>query len=55
MTTASSLCVTIDLVLTRTDRFQPGFISQESINLTDFYENRFGGYYENEGLLIQAV
>ncbi len=55
MTTASSLCVTIDLVLTRTDRFQPGFISQESINLTDFYENRFGGYYENEGLLIQAL
>lgn len=55
LTTATSLCVTIDIALTRADRFNPGFISQESISLTDFHENRFGNYYENEGLLVQAV
>ncbi|MFC4891489.1 saccharopine dehydrogenase family protein [Pseudofrancisella aestuarii] len=53
MTTATSLCVTIDLVLN--NYFPKGFVNQESITLKDFYNNRFGKYYENEGLLVQAV
>ncbi|ABK89852.1 saccharopine dehydrogenase NADP-binding domain-containing protein [Francisella tularensis subsp. novicida] len=53
LTTATSLCVSIDLLLNAKE--QPrGFINQESICLKDFYNNRFGQYYKKSGLLIQA-
>ncbi|WP_413429375.1 saccharopine dehydrogenase family protein [Francisella tularensis] len=53
LTTAISLCVSIDLLLNAKE--QPrGFINQESICLKDFYNNRFGQYYKKSGLLIQA-
>ncbi|MFT6834063.1 MAG: saccharopine dehydrogenase-like NADP-dependent oxidoreductase, partial [Francisellaceae bacterium] len=55
LTTATSLCVTIDMISTQPERFTKGFVSQESIRLNDFYENRFGNYYANDGLLVQAV
>lgn len=53
LTTATSLCVSIDLLLNSKDN-PTGFINQESICLQEFYDNRFGKYYRNSGLLIQA-
>jgi saccharopine dehydrogenase-like NADP-dependent oxidoreductase len=53
LTTATSLCVSIDLLLNREIKPE-GFINQESIGLEEFYNNRFGKYYKNSGLLIQA-
>lgn len=53
LTTATSLCVSIDLLLD--GKGEPkGFINQESICLKKFYKNRFGQYYKKSGLLIQA-
>lgn len=52
LTTATSLCVTIDLALTE-NKFSNGFLKQEYISLSEFYENRFGTYYKNEGLLSE--
>ncbi|AIT08620.1 dehydrogenase [Candidatus Francisella endociliophora] len=53
LTTATSLCVSIDLLL-NSDDDPRGFINQESICLKDFYSNRFGQYYKESGLLVQA-
>ncbi|API86906.1 saccharopine dehydrogenase family protein [Francisella uliginis] len=53
LTTATSLCVSIDLLLNSKDK-PNGFINQESISLEDFYNNQFGQYYRDSGLLIQA-
>ncbi|QIW10289.1 saccharopine dehydrogenase C-terminal domain-containing protein [Francisella sp. LA112445] len=53
LTTATSLCVSIDLLLNSKDKHN-GFINQESISLKDFYNNQFGQYYRDSGLLIQA-
>lgn len=44
LTTASSLCAVVDLVLERAGGCR-GFVTQESILLADFLENRFGRYY----------
>ncbi|KEI35866.1 dehydrogenase [Francisella sp. W12-1067] len=53
LTTATSLCVTIDIMLNKPQKAS-GFINQESICLKDFYNNKFGDYYKNSGFLIQA-
>ena len=44
VTTASSLCAVVDLVLKTPDRYK-GFVTQESFPLHDFLENRFGASY----------
>jgi len=44
VTTASSLCAVVDLVLKNPDRYK-GFVTQESFPLHDFLENRFGASY----------
>ncbi len=54
LTTATSLCVTIDLALSD-KKFGPGFLKQEQISIPMFYANRFGHYYKNDGLLNQAI
>jgi saccharopine dehydrogenase-like NADP-dependent oxidoreductase len=41
ISTASSLCAVVDLVMHQTDKYQ-GFILQEQFSFTDFIENRFG-------------
>ncbi|ASG67806.1 L-lysine dehydrogenase [Francisella halioticida] len=53
LTTATSLCVSIDLLLNDKNK-SSGFINQESISLENFYNNLFGKYYKNSGLLVQA-
>ena len=55
LTTATSACVSVDLALSRPDKYGPGFMKQESIDLHEFFDNRFGSYYKNDGLLVQAV
>lgn len=52
LTTATSLCVSIDEFLNKGNL--KGFINQETISLKGFYENTFGDYYKNSGLLVQA-
>jgi len=54
LTTATSLCVTVDLSISQ-KKFGAGFLKQEQISLPEFYNNRFGQYYKTEGLLSQAV
>lgn len=44
MTTASSICTAVDLVLERPNDFK-GFIRQEQFALEDLLTNRFGQYY----------
>lgn len=44
VTTASSLCCVLDVVLSRPDRYR-GFVTQESIPLKDFLENDFGACF----------
>lgn len=44
VTTASSLCCVVDLVLTTPDRYH-GFVTQESIALQDFLNNEFGACF----------
>jgi saccharopine dehydrogenase-like NADP-dependent oxidoreductase len=53
LTTATSLCVSIDLLLNSQTKLK-GFVNQESLSLKDFYANEFGDYYKNAGLLVQA-
>jgi saccharopine dehydrogenase-like NADP-dependent oxidoreductase len=53
LTTATSLCVSIDLLLNSKNK-HIGFVNQESIKLKDFYANEFGDYYKSAGLLVQA-
>ena len=53
LTTATSLCVSVDLLLNGKNK-PSGFINQESISLESFYNNQFGKYYKNSGLLVQA-
>ena len=53
LTTATSLCVSIDVLLNSKENVK-GFINQESISLDTFYSNTFGDYYKNAGLLVQA-
>jgi saccharopine dehydrogenase-like NADP-dependent oxidoreductase len=43
MTTASSICVVVDLVM-HEQRFK-GLLRQEQISLNEFLANRFGHYY----------
>jgi len=45
VTTAAGICASIDIVLANPNRFS-GFVTQESIPLTEFIANRFGQYYE---------
>mgnify|MGYP001295406502 FL=1 len=47
MTTASSLCVVLDWVLSM-DSIPKGFLVQEEIGLERFMHNRFGQYYNTE-------
>ncbi len=44
ITTASSICVVIDLVLNNPDSYQ-GFVYQEKVSFKDFLANRFGRFY----------
>jgi saccharopine dehydrogenase-like NADP-dependent oxidoreductase len=44
VTTASSLCCVVDLVLSHPGRYH-GFVTQESIPLQDFLGNPFGSYF----------
>ena len=44
VTTASSLCCVVDLVLSRPGRYH-GFVTQEAIPLQDFLGNPFGAYF----------
>jgi len=44
VTTASSACVVIDMVLQQPALYK-GFIKQESLELNDFLQNRFAGVY----------
>lgn len=44
LSTASSLCAVVDLVLTAKTTYQ-GFVPQEQFALEDFLSNRFGQYY----------
>lgn len=53
LTTATSLCVSMDLLLNAKES-PKGFIQQESISLKEFYNNEFGKYYKDSGFLIQA-
>lgn len=46
LTTASSLCCIIDLVMAEPERYQ-GFIRQEQFSLDEFLNNQFGQYYRN--------
>ncbi|MFZ9035112.1 MAG: saccharopine dehydrogenase C-terminal domain-containing protein [Francisellaceae bacterium] len=46
LTTASGLCVTVDLALSQ-DHFKPGFVKQEMIDLDTMINNEFGHYYKN--------
>ena len=45
VTTASSLCCVVDLVLSRPGRYH-GFVTQEAIPLQDFLGNPFGAYFK---------
>jgi saccharopine dehydrogenase-like NADP-dependent oxidoreductase len=45
LTTASSLCAVLDLVLTQPQNYQ-GHIRQEQFSLAQLTENRFGQYYK---------
>ena len=44
ITTAAGLCSVVDIVLGSIDRYR-GFVTQESISLSDVLSNRFGRYY----------
>ncbi len=44
VTTASSACCVMDLVLTRSSQYH-GFVTQESVLLKDFLDNDFGAYF----------
>lgn len=44
LTTASSICAVMDLVVTQPDKYK-GFIKQEQFSLNDISGNRFGQYY----------
>ncbi len=44
LTTASSLCAVIDLVMSQPNKFK-GFVKQEQFSLEDLTKNRFGEYY----------
>lgn len=44
VTTASSMCCVVDLVLNRPERYR-GFVTQESIPLEDFLGNEFGACF----------
>ena len=49
LTTASGLCVTMDLALTK-NHFKAGFAKQEDITLEQVLDNRFGHYYRCDSL-----
>lgn len=44
MSTASSVCAVVDMILTKKCFFK-GFVKQEQFALSDFLNNRFGKYY----------
>ncbi len=44
VTTAAGICSVVDVVLSHLDRYS-GFVTQESIKLSDVTANRFGKYY----------
>jgi len=44
VTTAAGICGVVDMVLNNADKYS-GFVTQESIPLSDFLANRFGNYY----------
>ncbi len=44
VTTASGICSVVDIVLDNPERFK-GFVTQESISLSEVVNNRFGKYY----------
>jgi saccharopine dehydrogenase-like NADP-dependent oxidoreductase len=44
MTTASSICAAVDLVLSKPDQYR-GFVRQEQFTLSELTANRFGQYY----------
>jgi len=54
LATAVGLCATIDLVLQQPGRHQ-GFVTQESLPLQRFLENRFGRYYRQETALLDET
>lgn len=44
LTTASSICSVVDIVLNQPERYR-GFVAQEQFSLEDFINSRFGSYY----------
>lgn len=44
ISTASSICAIVDMILTKKYHYQ-GFVTQTQFSLQDFIENRFGQYY----------
>lgn len=44
LTTASSLCTVLDIVVNQSEKFH-GLVKQEQISLTTFMQNRFGQYF----------
>ena len=54
ITTAASLCAVLDLLATGRTA-QAGFITQESIALSDFLDNRFGSYYRQTRVVKEAA
>ena len=47
LTTASSLCAVLDIVVNQSDKFQ-GLIKQEQISLNALTQNKFGNYNQKE-------
>ncbi|MEX2469972.1 MAG: saccharopine dehydrogenase family protein [Pseudohongiellaceae bacterium] len=54
ITTAASICAVLDLLAAGRIK-QSGFVTQESIALTDFLENRFGSYYRQTRVVKEAA
>jgi len=54
ITTASSLCAVLDMVLQSPARYQ-GFIKQEQFSLMAFQQNRFGQFYVNAPKAAQSL
>lgn len=50
MTTASSACAVIDIVLKQQNRYQ-GFVAQENISLQEFLKNPFGKLFQHGDLI----
>ncbi len=48
ITTAAGICAILDIVLSRPDAYS-GFVAQESFQLSDILDNRFGHFYAHGG------